>query len=246
MVEAYPDLACCITPTQVHLDLLKLAFEHTNWTLPPVENRFQAGAEFGFLFDRVVFVLKEEHWFLDPTPNSADARLFRVAAYSMCGVHREHHTKGEILFIARPGPSPSLLYPSRFIMDVEGTCSELVRHSPSLVRGTVAYMQGMSLCERVHHVHRASMFVIVQSSDGIVIPFMSPGSVVIYVYAPLTLLPEWKTLGWQSDVRFLEYLPHASEVVQVSLVLTAGARNPFRSCSFACDSRDMRGPSLVL
>ena len=88
------------------------------------------------------------------------------------------------------------------------------------------------------------MFVIVQSSDGIVIPFMSPGSVVIYVHAPLTLLPEWKTLGWQRNVRFLEYLPHASEVVQVRFVLTAGARDPFCSCSLR-NSR-YAGPSLVL
>jgi hypothetical protein len=201
--------------SQVHLDLLKLAFEHTNWTLPPVELGFRVDAPAGILFERVLFVLKEEHWFLDPTHNSPDARQFRAAAYSMCGVNPEDHIRGEVLFAARPGSSSGVSFPARFIVGVEETCSRLVRHSPSLVRGTVAWMQGMSLCERVHHIHRASMFVIPQSSEGIVIPFMSPGSVVIYIYAPLTLLPEWKTLGWQSDVRFLEYLPHTSEVIQV-------------------------------
>ena len=88
------------------------------------------------------------------------------------------------------------------------------------------------------------MFVIVQSSDGIVIPFMSPGSVVIYVHAPLTLLPEWKTLGWQSDVRFLEYLPHASEVVQVRFVLTASAY-PISPMQLCMQTRNWRGSSLV-
>ncbi len=224
------------------MDLLKLAFEHTNWTLPPVESMFAAFAPMGVQFERVrararmaepraqastrgrvlphhaaqvVFLLKEEHWFLDPIPNSPDARQFRGAAYSMCGVVPEHHVRGEILFVSRPAPSASVPFANRFFVDVEDTCAGILRHAPSLVDGTVAYLQGMNLCERVSLVHRVSMLVIAQSSDGIVIPFMSPGSVVIYVYAPLTLLPEWKTLGWQSDVRFLEYLPEHSEAVAV-------------------------------
>jgi len=169
----------------------RLSFPEEDWKVPPYFHLSQIHDNL-LCFEEVLVPAHTHFGFY--SHESAD--LYRERGLQMCGItpRKEYPPKPELVFFLERGFN-------RQISNGDELCSVVREKGWKVFRET---LEDIEFCNTVRMVHNADIIVSNHGSQSSILPFVNPGSVILFATSKNFVITEWDTQAYYSRAHFLE------------------------------------------